>query len=324
VNCRRGVAVLAAAITGCAAPPPAAGSPAATACELQLRAPLPVPRPSFFHAALLVPPMQSAALLPAGEVVGALSSNHSDSKSTRTFDGVTSWFAGCYHEWIAGEVHWGALAAVELWARTAVGGWDEVLDHFNLYDQNGNFIVRDEERLAQGMASQRHENVTRLDLGSKWRLLGGDDAATAIAVAGKIPIARPGDLSNAGTFDLAATLLETVNIGEFTLHANAGWVWPLGQQTLFHADQDIELNPFAQAAVGATVLVGQQLALDLQVQANTSAFRDVPFLSQGPIGVVGGLRQFFGRNFAELSCGRGFEGTATDRWEAFFAFGRVF
>lgn len=313
-------------MAGCVAPAPAPGSPAAAACEQQLRAPLPVPRPNFFHAALLVPPMQSALALPVGEVTGGLSTNHADSKSTRTFGTVTSSWAACYHEWIAGEIYWGALPAVELSARTAVAGWDEVLDHFLLFDQSGNYMVRDEEKLARGEASQRHENLSRLDLGGKWQLLGSGEqsAATAIAVATKIPIAREGDLTSSGTFDFAVTLLETVPLGDFTLHANGGWVWPFGQQTLFHLDEGIELNSFAQGAVGSTLLVASDMALDLQVQANTSAFRDVPFLSQGPIGFVGGVRKFFGSIYTEVSFGHGFDRHSGDQWELFVLFGRVF
>ena len=296
------------------------------AAAQRLRAPLSVPRPSFFHAALLVPQMETAQTLPADTVVAALESNHSDAKATRTFEGVESFYHGCFHEWIAANVHWGAWSGVELSLRTAVGGWDEVLDHFLLRDESGNLIVRDEERLTQGKASQRHENVTHVDLGGKVELLGGGDApaTTAFATGLKIPIARPGDLTNAGTYDVAATLLESVDLGAVTLHGECGAVWPLGQQTLFHPDENIDLNPFAQGALGANWVVAPDWALDLQVQANTSAFRDVQFLRQGPISIVGGGRHRIGAGFVELSFGHGLDRESGDQWELFFSCGRAF
>ena len=298
-------------------------SPAAAS---YLRAPFGVPRPSFFHAALLVPELQPAATQQAGTLLTEVGSYHADAKSTRTFEGVTSSFAGAYHEWIAAELHWGALPRVELSFRTAVAGWDEVLDHFTLRDAGGNLIVRDEERLKEGEASQRHENVARVDLGAKFQLLGGDDATATTAIAGglKLPVARPGDLTSSGTYDVAATLLETVRLGAWTLHANGGGVWPLGGQTLFHADEGIKLDPFAQGALGANLQVDPLMALDLQLQANTSAFRDVPFLKQGPITAVFGARRWFGPTSVEVAVGHGFDHESSDVWEAFFTFAWIF
>jgi hypothetical protein len=285
-----------------------------------------VPRPSFFHAALLVPELQPAATQQPGTLLTEVGSYHADAKSTRTFEGVTSEFAGAYHEWIAAEVHWGALPRVELSLRSAVAGWDEILDHFLLRNADGNLIVRDEERLKLGEASQRHENVARVDFGAKLQLLGGDDATATTAIAGgfKVPIARPGDLTNAGTYDLAATLLETVRLGAWTLHANGGGVWPLGEQTLFVPQEGIKLDPFAQGAIGANLMVDPLTALDLQLQANTSAFRDVQFLRQGPITAVFGARRWFGPTSVEVAVGHGFDHESSDVWEAFVTFSWIF
>jgi hypothetical protein len=294
---------------GCTLPSAGADglSPAAAA---YLRAPFGVPRSSFFHAALLVPELQPAAAQQTGTLLGEVGSYHADSKATRTFEGVTSSFHGAYHEWISAEAHWGALPRVQ----------------FTLRNAGGNLIVRDEERLKEGKASQRHENVARVDLGAKLELLGGNDATATTAIAGgfKLPIARPGDLTNAGTYDLAATLLETVRLGAWTLHANGGGVWPLGEQTLFHAEEGIELNPFAQGALGANLMTDPLTAFDLQVQGNTSAFRDVPFLRQGPITALLGARHWFGPTSVELAVGHGFDHESSDVWQAFVTFSWIF
>jgi hypothetical protein len=304
----------------------AGGAGLSPAAASWLRAPFGVPRPSFFHAALLVPELQPAAAQQTGTLLTEVGSYHADAKSTRTFEGVTSSFAGSYHEWIAAELHWGALPRVELSLRSAVAGWDEVLDHFLLRDASGNLIVKDEERLEEGMASQRHENVARVDLGAKIQLLGGDDSTATTSIAGglKLPLARPGDLTSAGTTDLAATLLETVRLGAWTLHANGGGVWPLGDQTLFHANEGIKLDPFAQGAVGVNLQVDPLTAFDLQLQANTSAFRDVPFLREGPITAVLGVRRWFGATSVELAAGHGFDHESSDVWEAFITFAWIF
>ncbi len=310
-------------LASCAARPTVAPGPR-TSADALLRAPLAVPRPNFFHAALLVPPMQPATVLLPGEWAGTLSSNHTDAKSTRTFASVTSSFHGSFHEWIAGDLHYGLTPAVELSARTAIGGWDEVLDHFLLRDSAGNLIVTDEESLQQGRASQRHENLTHLDLGARLQVLETATTATAIAAGWKIPVARRGDLTNAGTNDLAATLLETVRFGNVTLHANVGAVWPIGQQTLFHANQGIGLAPFAQGAIGLNLAWRSDLAFDLQVQGNTSAFRDVPFLREGPISIVGGARRWFDTSYVELGFGHGLDRESADVWELLVGLGRLF
>jgi hypothetical protein len=290
------------------------------------RAPLGVIRPSFFHAALLVPPMQSAEALSPGTAVGMLSTSHAEASSIQTIDGVTSSFYGGFHEWIAGELHWGALPSCELSLRSAVSGWDEQLDHFSLFDESGNYIVKDEARLAQGMASQRHENVASVDLGGKLEVLGGNGTAatTSIASTVRIPIARPGDLTNAGTTDVAVTALETVALDAFTLHANGGWVWPLGGQTLFVHEEHIGINSFWQGALGVNWRAVPDVAFDVQVQANGSAFRDVEFLSRNPVTVVAGTRCRCGTGFLELAFGRGFSRDSADEWEFFLGFGLAF
>ncbi|HEX5050144.1 MAG TPA: hypothetical protein VFZ65_00100 [Planctomycetota bacterium] len=297
------------------------GPTALTVRELAARAPLSVPRPSYLQAALLVPPMQTAATLPTQTVVATVSTNHVGAKSTQTHDGVQSWFAGVFHEWLAVDLHYGAAPGLELSARSALSGWDESQDHFSLFDDNGNYIVRDESRLARNMASQRHDNVARLDLGAKVLLFGGDLAQTAAGVAVKLPIARAGDLTSGGTYDFAGTLLESVQLGDFTLHANVGGVVPTGTQTLFDESADIDINPFVQGAAGVTWRAGENWSLILQAEGNTSAFRDVPFLHRGPITFVGGARRSIGSSFVELSGGRGSDGSSSDWWEAFVGFG---
>jgi hypothetical protein len=310
-------------LASCATPPPTPAL-AATADTWQ-RAPLGVIRPSFFHAALLVPPMQSAETVATGTAVGLLSTSHANASAIRTIDGVTSAFYGGFHEWVAPELHWGALPATELMLRSSLSGWDEARDHFTLFDQNHNYLVKDENRLAHGMASQRHDNVARVDLGGKLELLGGHGGATtSFAPALKIPIAREGDLTGGGTWDVGATLLETIPLDAFTLHANGGWVWPLGHQNLFEDSEHVGINSFPQGALGVNWLANPDVAFLLQLQANGSAFRDIEFLNEAPVTLTGGSRCRFGTGFVELSGGRGFSRNSADTWEMSVAFGLAF
>lgn len=320
-RCRRALPALL-ALAGCV-DDGAQSSAQQAAAEQNLRAPLPVPRPSFFHAALLVPPLQAAAVLPEQTAVLSLSSNHAQAKSFDTENGIRSWFSGAFHEWLAVDARGGVMPGLELSARSAVSGWDEAQDHFSLFDAGGNYIVRDEALLARGMATQRHENVARLDLGAKVALLDGDAAQTAASVMLKLPVARPGDLTNAGTFDFAATLLQSFEFGDFTVHGNGGAVWPTGPQNLFEPAQQVKLNPFVQGGLALDWRVGPAWTLDLQVQANRSAFHDVSFLRRAPITFVGGVRHGFGSSFVELSAGCGVDRASSDWWELFVGYGWV-
>jgi hypothetical protein len=284
--------------------------------------PLAAPRLSFFHAALLVPPLQTAATLTAGTGAIRLGSDHSFSRSERSVDGIPNRFDGGFHDWIAPELRLGVTSGLEIAARTAVSGWDEHLDHFSLFDHDGAFLVRDESNLANGKASQRHENVASLDLSAKVRLLADDagTATTSLALASRLPIAREGDLTNAGTEEVAATALETLRLGDVTLHANAGYVVPFGHQTLFTPGEPIELDAFAQGGVGAALAIEPQCALVLQVEANGSAFDDVPFLHRAPLTAVAGVRYAGTRTFVEAGVGAGLDQDAAYRFEVHVSF----
>lgn len=298
---------------------------APTPRDTLLRAPFPAPRASFFHAALDVPPLASAETLPAGAVVARFSSTGTHSYEKRSIDGIENHFDGAFRELFAAEGVFGVADGFELAVRSAFGGWDEHRDNFDLFDENGDFIVSDEDAHLAGEATKRHDNVTSVFLRGKLRFLGDDDAATAAQFSLKIPVAPDRDLSNAGTYDVNLSILETVRCGDVTFHANAGVGVPLGDETLFEDDADVDLNPFVHGGIAADWSVADDFALGLQLEANTSAFRDVEFLEGAPVSVFAGARKFFGDGFwAEGGAGIGLAGEATYEWTYLVSVGIVF
>ncbi|MFQ5503720.1 MAG: hypothetical protein ACE5F1_02860 [Planctomycetota bacterium] len=292
--------------------------------ELLLTAPFAAPRQSFFHAALLVPPMETARLLDPAAVYLRWSSNHSHSQERSRSGGIESLFDSEFHEWTAAELRWGALPGLELSLRSAVGGWDEVEDRFDLRDSSNKPIVRFEDALLRGEASRRHTNLTRVDLGARAAILDLGASSTSAGVTWKLPVARVRDLSNAGTHDLALTLFESLDLGAVVLQGNAGIVVPLTDQKLFIPEARIDLDRFWQSAIGANWRLAPDLALGLQVEANSSAFRSVPFLRRTPVTVVGGIRKLSGKLVLEAGAGAGLDTESSYGYAFFLSVGRYF
>lgn len=303
------------------------GGGESAASEALLRAPFPAPRASFFHAALDVPPLASAKTLPAGAVVGRFSSTGTHSYEKRSIDGIENHFDGAFRELFAAEGVFGLADGFELSVRSAFGGWDEHRDNFDLFDENGDFIVSDEDAHLEGKATKRHDNVTSVFLRGKLLFFEGEggDAATSGQLSLKIPVAPDRDLSNAGTYDVNAAILETVRCGDVTFHANAGAGVPLGDETLFEDDADVELNPFLHGGIAVDWAVTGDFVLGLQFEANTSAFRDVEFLEGPAISSFAGARKFFGDGFwVEMGGGLGLASESTYEWTYLLSAGIVF
>jgi hypothetical protein len=273
-----------------------------------LDAPLDAPRLSFFHAALDVPPLQSARPLPSGSVKLALESNHARSVERRDVDGIENHFDGLYHEWAVLDLAGGFLSRFEAGARLPLAGWGEQLDTFSLFDDAGNPIVEDEAVVINGTgASKRHTNLSALTLRLKGALVEREQYGFDLSLAGsvKIPIARPRDLTNAGTTDLGATLLASVPMGPLTLHLNAGVGVPLGQQNIFVDQANVDLDVFFHGGLALAWTLPRDWAVVAQLAGNTSAFRDVQVLDGGPLTAMLGVRKLFDRLAVEVGGGTG-------------------
>lgn len=292
--------------------------------EVLLRAPFAAPRASFFHAALDVPPLASAETLPPGAGFLRLSSTGTHSYENRSIDGIESGFDGAFRELLAAEGTYGLAEGLEAALRVAYGGWEEHRDNFDLFDAAGDFIVSGEDAHLEGKATKRHDDVTSVFVRTKLRFLEDDGASMGALVSLKIPTAPAIDLSNAGTFDVNAAWLGTVRVGDWTFHANAGAGFPLGEQNLFEDDADVELNPFLHAGVALDWLVGDGFALGLQVEANTSAFREVEFLEGPALSVFAGARKLFGNVFVEAGGGAGLIEKSSYEWTYLLSIGLAF
>jgi len=292
-----------------------------------LAAPFAVPRASFFHAALDVPPLESAETLAPGTWYLRLRSSHTRSYKQETLNGIDNLCRGIYHEWLALDASWGFAPRWEAGLWLPLVGWDEAQDNFYLFDAAGTAIVRDEgNQIAGTEASRRHDNVSVVGLRVKRTLLEAQDAGFDLAASAqlKIPIGRPRDLTNAGTWDLALTALATIPRTWGTLHVNLGVVFPLGSQDLFIPEADVNLDPILQGGVAAVFPVSDRLSFGIQVEANSSAFGDVPFLAGSPVTAVAGARWLVGHYVLELGAGTGFDWDTSYQWLAFLSFGRIF
>ena len=84
------------------------------------------------------------------------------------------------------------------------------------------------------------------------------------------------------------------------------------------------LSPFAFAGLGFTWRVNDGLAVGVQVEGNTTAFRDVDFLHRDPASAVLGLRTLWGPLVLETGLGAGFDWSSSYQWMGFLSIGLVF
>jgi hypothetical protein len=292
-----------------------------------LLAPFAAPRANFFHAALEVPPFESGRTLDQGAFLLRLRTAHPRSLEERTIDGYENIFNGRYHEWAAFELDWGVTERFELGVRTVFAGWDEHQDRFDILDSNGVPIVTDEYKTFYDLgATKRHDNFSVVGIKAKALLLNADEAGLdlSLATSVKFPIGRPEDLTSAGTYDLAFTVMGSKPFSWGALHANLGVTIPLGSQNLFEPAADVELNPFVHGALGATFALPWEFALGLQLEANSTAFHEVEFLDQPPFAFTLGLRRFLGKFFLEAGGGVGLDWSSAYQSTYFFSVGRLY
>ena len=106
------------------------------------------------------------------------------------------------------------------------------------------------------------------------------------------------------------------------LHANFGGDAVLGRQTLFTTG--VGIDDFVHGGVGATLRALPWLTVGVQLEGNTSLFKDVPFLDGPVLTYGGGIRCLCGRGVTlEFGAERGLTRLSTDL-EVFFQFGWVF
>lgn len=295
-----------------------------------LEAPFSSVRASFFHAALEVPPLTSARAIEPGSVYLRLRSAHARS-NWEEGEGISNRgeddFDGTYREYSSLLATWAPWRGFELNGRAVLAGWDEHHDRFELFNGGGEPIVRDEDRkILDYGATSRHFNLSVFGMGAKLQLYQAEDYGFDLALSAsvKFPFGRDRDLTHAGTTDVALAGLARVPTSWGAVHAQIGATIPLGRQNLFNETEGFELNAFAFAGVGVTWRLTESLAVGLQLEANTSAFRAVDFLDRPPTSVVIGARQLFGNKVVEAGVGTGFSWDSAYEWMGFLSVGFLF
>jgi hypothetical protein len=258
-----------------------------------------------------VPRFESARPLDRGDVYVRVQSSHASSDNKEHDGGLQSDFGGLFHEWIALNLQWAPFHGIEVGGRIRITGWDEHQDRFEVVDENGDTIVTDEFRKFTGIgATSRHAGFSDVLLQGKgclWELEEDHQLwNVSLASSVKIPIGRDENLTHAGTTDANVLALATAGFGAWTYHANVGYGYPFGEQTLFEDRLDIDLNPFVHGAVGVNWTICKQLAAGFQIESNSSAFREVDFFDGAPLSGFLGLRSRFDRALIEVGYGLGY------------------
>jgi hypothetical protein len=86
----------------------------------------------------------------------------------------------------------------------------------------------------------------------------------------------------------------------------------------------IDLNQFFQAGISANWQINESLAVGLQLEGNTTAFRDVPFLDYPAVTLFAGLRKLFGNLVVEGGGGTGLVRKGSYEYEIYLSVGYLF
>ncbi len=308
-----------------------------------LAAPFSAHRGSFFYSTLGIPMMETADTLPPNTVYlrvrtgcsasarGPTMANDEERRqyiqeTVHNGDTPTDIFSGWYATWLAMEASFGVLPWLEIGGRVAYAGWTEHEDTFYLFDAKGTPLVRWEGLdIYNRGASGRQDDLSDVVLKAKARVLRSGDSdvhnTLSLGASVKLPAGSPRDLEDAGTTDLALSILDTLDMGSLSLHASVSDIIPTGRQNLFIPEDDIALHSFVAGSVGLTWRTSDTLALGLQAEGNTSAFADVPFLDGNVLTVTAGARKLIGCYVLEAGAGKGCTAVSYD-WSGYLAIGR--
>ncbi len=304
----------------------------------RLMAPFAAQRANFFHAALGIPRLQAAWTLDTGQHTVRFRTDHSHNTKGHPLGGsivqariraglpVENNFLGQFNTWLAVEYARGLLPGLEAGFRLGYGGWDEQQDHFYFFDREGRPLIRYEDRDVYGLGpTGRDDDLTDVVFHATMRLSQSDNRSRTFAITTqmKLPLGAPRNLTDAGTTDAAFAFLYTEIFGHVALHINAGGMVPIGKQNLFIPDADVTLRPVACGGVGLMYRGGRLWAFGLQLEGNTSAFRDVPFLAASPVTVLVGARRLAGRWSIEAGLGTGLDWQAAYDHSYFLALSRL-
>lgn len=307
-----------------------------------LSAPFASQRANFLHAALGIPRLETAFVLPPETWYARLGTDHTHSekgphvggsslsREVGKGRGVPDSYLGRYHRWIALELTRGIGLRTEVHARAGYAGWDEHNDHFYFFSPEGTPLVEGEYRNVYGIGpTGRDGDLADVVLQSKTELYEvvtpHSRHCVSLAASLKLPLGQANNLVDAGTVDPGLRLLATSVMGEIAVHLNAGVVVPLGEQNLFVEEADVDLDPMIVWGVGLIWLPTASVACGVQLEGNTSAFRDISFLQGDPITVLAGFRKLTDSNYViEGGMGTGIDTDTAYTWSFFFALGKTF
>ena len=306
-----------------------------------LSAPFASQRANFLHAALGIPRLETAFVLPPETWYARVGTDHTHSEKGPHVGGsymqrevregrrVPDYYLGRYHRWIALELTRGIGLRTEVHGRAGYTGWDEHKDHFYFFSPERTPFVEGEHRNVYGIgATGRDGDLADVVLQSKTALYKivtpHSRHCVSLAASVKLPLGQPNNLVDAGTVDPGLRLLATSTMGQISVHLNAGGVVPLGEQNLFVEESDVDLDPMIVWGVGLVWLPTSTVACGVQIEGNTSAFSDVPFLKEDPVTALIGIRKLTLNYVIEAGIGIGFDTDTSYTWSSFLSLGKTF
>ncbi len=179
-----------------------------------LSAPFAAQRANFMHAALGIPRLDTAYVLPTGTWYIRFCSDHSDNekgppvgrsymqREIREGRRVPDYFLGQYHKVASLELIRNIGFRTEIHARASYAGWDEHKDLFYFFSPDGTPLVEGENRTVYGIgATSRDGDLADVVLQSKTALYEivtpHSRHCVSLAASVKLPLGQPNNLVDA-------------------------------------------------------------------------------------------------------------------------------
>ena len=279
--------------------------------ELSYQAPMPSSRNSVWHGLLGVPPFEEARAIPESLwlVRARLEMSQGDFSETAG-GGQSRWDAVLAEESV--QIDYGIVEELQVGLRVTLGELLESSQNpIRVFDSGTQIVPTGRRHWAPSEVVLRGKYATDLD---NWSI----GALTEV----KFGIADSEDLLTSGTTDIGLVALVTYRTDRLAVHANLGFVLPVGSADLFQPDEDP--NSFFVGALGVTLLVSDPIAILGTIDFNTSGWSDIAVLDEAVLagslsmrwrvndGIVVGAG--FRTGAGELSGGAGFFAGVEATW----------
>ena len=269
--------------------------------ELYRWQPYPSPRNNTFHSLINIPPMESSATLPEFTFAFRSSFDYDTANVRKTSEGGLTQY-NAYHHSESSQFDYGVNPLIQVGFRLTGGEVRATSSTRVTAFESGTQIVR---------RGDREYNLESLVLRGKVHHDLFTFMETGLLAEIKLPLDNRYDFLTASTVDFGLSLLATKKWEYLALNVNVGGVFPIGSaDDIFRANDEFG----AVLAFGAGLVYSRRrFAVGVQIEGNTSPFKDISVLRNPVAQMIGHGKFELNRNlYVGVAVGTGLTKWSTD------------